>query len=44
MGPGPVPVDGGAYYTFSDWYKSNASTAVSVYYELESDTDKDATG
>jgi peptidoglycan/xylan/chitin deacetylase (PgdA/CDA1 family) len=32
--PDPVPVSGGTYYTFSDWYKSDASTAVSVYYEL----------
>lgn len=42
--PDIVPVTGGAYYTFSDWYKSNASTAVSVYYELASDTDKDSDG
>ncbi len=42
--PDMVPVTGGAYYTFSDWYKSNASTAVSVYYELASDTDKDGDG
>jgi len=42
--PQMVPVTGGAYYTFSDWYKSNASTAVSVYYELASDTDEDKDG
>jgi hypothetical protein len=30
--PDTVPVTGGAYYTFSDWYKSNASTALGVYY------------
>jgi peptidoglycan/xylan/chitin deacetylase (PgdA/CDA1 family) len=39
-----VPVTGGAYYTFSNWYKSNASTAVSVYYELDTDTDGDGDG
>ena len=27
-----VGVTGGTYYTFSDWYKSDASTSVSVYY------------
>jgi peptidoglycan/xylan/chitin deacetylase (PgdA/CDA1 family) len=27
-----VPVTGGKYYTFSDWYKSTASTAVSLGY------------
>lgn len=32
-----VPVTGGAYYTFSDWYKSDVSTAVSVYYETATD-------
>jgi peptidoglycan/xylan/chitin deacetylase (PgdA/CDA1 family) len=42
--PEMVPVTAGAYYTFSDWYKSNASTAVSVYYELATDTDKDGDG
>ena len=42
--PDMVPVTGGAYYTFSDWYKSNASTAVSVYYELDTDTDTDSDG
>jgi peptidoglycan/xylan/chitin deacetylase (PgdA/CDA1 family) len=36
--PDAVPVIGNTYYTFSDWYKSNASTAVSVYYELSTDT------
>lgn len=30
--PKPVPVKGGAYYAFSDWYKSNRSSAVSVEY------------
>ena len=42
--PEPVEVTGGAYYTFSDWYKSSASTAISVYYELDTDTDTDADG
>src|SRR4051812_22958545 len=37
--PDPVEVSGGAYYTFSDWYKSNASTAVSVYYETDTNAD-----
>ena len=32
-----VPVEPGKYYTFSDWYKSNASTVVSVWYRLASD-------
>ena len=36
--PNVVPVKPNTYYTFSDWYKSNASTAVSVYYELDTDT------
>ena len=35
--PDPVTVSGGSYYTFSDWYKSNRTSAVSVYYELETD-------
>lgn len=30
--PKPVPVKGGAYYAFSDWYKSSRSSAVSVEY------------
>ncbi len=42
--PDPVDVTGGAYYTFSDWYKSSASTAASVYYELDTDTDTDGDG
>jgi peptidoglycan/xylan/chitin deacetylase (PgdA/CDA1 family) len=42
--PDMVPVNGGAYYTFSDWYKSSASTAISVYYELDTDTDTDGDG
>lgn len=42
--PTVVPVTGGTYYTFSDWYKSSASTAVSVYYELDTDTDTDGDG
>jgi peptidoglycan/xylan/chitin deacetylase (PgdA/CDA1 family) len=42
--PDVVPVNGNTYYTFSDWYKSNASTAVSVYYELATDTDTDGDG
>jgi peptidoglycan/xylan/chitin deacetylase (PgdA/CDA1 family) len=32
-----VAVTGGRYYRFSDWYKSDASTAVSVYYETATD-------
>ncbi|QEC46193.1 polysaccharide deacetylase family protein [Baekduia soli] len=32
-----VPVTGGTYYRFSDWYKATASTAVSVYYETAAD-------
>src|SRR3954447_15762106 len=35
--PDAVPVKGNTYYTFSDWYKSNRSSAVSVYYELKDD-------
>jgi peptidoglycan/xylan/chitin deacetylase (PgdA/CDA1 family) len=31
--PATVPVTGGSYYTYSDWYKSDAGSAVSVYYE-----------
>jgi peptidoglycan/xylan/chitin deacetylase (PgdA/CDA1 family) len=31
--PDLVDVVGGRYYTFSVWYKANANTAVSVYYE-----------
>ena len=30
--PDAVPVTGGTYYAFSDWYKSNRSSAVSVEY------------
>ncbi len=30
--PAPVAVTGGAYYTLSDWYKSNANSAFSVEY------------
>src|SRR4051812_16361168 len=37
--PDPFEVKGGAYYTFSDWYKSNVSTAVSVYYETDTNAD-----
>ena len=29
----PVSVTGGKYYKFSDWYKSNADTAVSMYWQ-----------
>ena len=29
----PVTVTGGKYYRFSDWYKSNADTAVSMYWQ-----------
>jgi hypothetical protein len=42
--PDPAPVNGGTYYTFSDWYRSNRSSAVSVYYELAADTDADGDG
>lgn len=28
-----VPVTGGGYYTYSDWYKSSADSAVSLYFE-----------
>ncbi len=30
--PAPVDVTAGTYYTFSDWYKSSTTTAVSVEY------------
>jgi peptidoglycan/xylan/chitin deacetylase (PgdA/CDA1 family)/antitoxin (DNA-binding transcriptional repressor) of toxin-antitoxin stability system len=30
--PDPVAVSGGAYYTLSDWYKSNANSAYAVEY------------
>ena len=30
-------VTGGTHYTFSDWYRSDATTAVSVYYETADD-------
>jgi peptidoglycan/xylan/chitin deacetylase (PgdA/CDA1 family) len=33
----PVAVQGGTYYVFSDWYKSTATSAVSVYYETAGD-------
>lgn len=33
-----VQVTGGSYYTFSDWYKSNTSTAVSAWYQLDGET------
>lgn len=42
--PNPAPVTGGTYYTFSDWYRSTRSSAVSVYYELATDTDADGDG
>ncbi|MGZ4178490.1 MAG: polysaccharide deacetylase family protein [Solirubrobacteraceae bacterium] len=35
--PSAIPVTGGAYYTFSDWYKSDVNTAVSIYYETAAD-------
>ena len=38
-----MPVKGNTYYTFSDWYRSDRSSAVSVYYELKDDP-KDADG
>src|SRR4051794_4934677 len=41
--PDPVTVKANTYYTFSDWYKSDRSSAVSVYYELKDDP-KDADG
>ena len=34
--PDVVSVAGGRYYSFSVWYKANANTAVSVYYETAS--------
>jgi peptidoglycan/xylan/chitin deacetylase (PgdA/CDA1 family) len=42
--PDPVSVTAGRYYTFSDWYKSDVNTAVSVYYETVNDTDTDGDG
>jgi peptidoglycan/xylan/chitin deacetylase (PgdA/CDA1 family) len=42
--PDLVPVKGNTYYTFSDWYKSNRSSAVSVYYVLSTDKDADGDG
>jgi peptidoglycan/xylan/chitin deacetylase (PgdA/CDA1 family) len=42
--PDPVPVTGGAYYTFSDWYKSSVNSAVSVeYWTAGQDTSADGT-
>jgi peptidoglycan/xylan/chitin deacetylase (PgdA/CDA1 family) len=35
--PSAIPVTGGAYYTFSDWYKADVNTAVSIYYETAAD-------
>lgn len=35
--PDAIPVTGGAYYTFSDWYRSDTNTAFSVYYETATD-------
>src|SRR5262249_10324869 len=32
------PVAAGEYYTYSDWYKSDRSSAVSVYYEKSDGT------
>ena len=43
MGPRRRSVKPNTYYTFSDWYKSDRSSAVSVYYELKDDP-KDADG
>ena len=31
--PDLVPVHGNTYYTFSDWYRSDVNTGISVYYE-----------
>jgi peptidoglycan/xylan/chitin deacetylase (PgdA/CDA1 family) len=42
--PDAIEVQGGSYYTFSDWYQSNANTAVSIYYELATDTDTNGDG
>jgi peptidoglycan/xylan/chitin deacetylase (PgdA/CDA1 family) len=39
--PDLVPVKGNTYYNFSDWYKSDRSSAVSVYYVLSTDPDQD---
>jgi peptidoglycan/xylan/chitin deacetylase (PgdA/CDA1 family) len=33
--PDLVPVTGGSYYVYSDWYRSDVTTAVSVYYETD---------
>lgn len=33
----PIDVSGGSYYVFSDWYKSDRSSAISVYYETATD-------
>lgn len=35
--PDPIAVQGGRYYVFSDWYRSDANSAVSVYYERAGD-------
>lgn len=46
----PVAVTGGKYYRFSDWYKSSADTAVSMYWQTadqagrEPGVDCDVTG
>lgn len=42
--PDVVPVKGNTYYSFSDWYKSDRSSAVSVYYVLSTDKDTDGDG
>ena len=36
--PDLVAVKGNTYYTFSDWYRSDVNTAISVYYEKVGDT------
>ena len=37
--PDPVAVTGGAYYTYSDWYKSDRSSAISVEYWTANELD-----
>ena len=40
----PVTVTGGKYYKFSDWYKSNADTAVSMYWQTAAQVTAQAAG
>ncbi len=41
--PDPVAVKGNTYYTISDWYRSNVSSAISVNYRTASDTSEEGT-